>query len=134
MSDFIYPLAIRGFRGIWNALGLKFVIKGEENIPPHDGAVLAMNHIVYLDFAIAGTAFLPKRRYVRFMAKKSISKIGDKLAKVSESFTVNMYDNGFMFEIGGRDKDDEWKNAKIMVQSVDELVALVKEAADMERE
>ena len=68
------------------------------------------------------------------MAKKSISKIGDKLAKVNESFTVNMYDNGFMFEIGGRDKDDEWKNAKIMVQSVDELVALVKEAADMERE
>ena len=68
------------------------------------------------------------------MAKKSISKIGDKLAKVNESFTVNMYDNGFMFEIGGRDKDDEWKNAKIMVQSVDELVALVKEAADMERD
>ena len=72
MSDFIYPLAIRGFRGIWNALGLKFVIKGDENIPNHDGAVLAMNHIGYLDFAIAGTAFLPKRRYVRFMAKKEI--------------------------------------------------------------
>jgi hypothetical protein len=68
------------------------------------------------------------------MAKKSINKIGDKLAKVNESFTVNMYDNGFMFEIGGRDKDDEWKNAKIMCQTIDELIALVKEAAELERE
>lgn len=67
------------------------------------------------------------------MAKKSISKIGDKLTKVNESFTVNMYDNGFMFEIGGRDDDDEWKTAKIMVQSVDDLVALVQEATTMER-
>jgi hypothetical protein len=67
------------------------------------------------------------------MANKSISRIGDKLTKVNESFTVNMYDNGFMFEIGGRDDDDEWKTAKIMVQSVDDLVALVQEATTMER-
>ena len=68
------------------------------------------------------------------MAKKSISKIGDKLTKVNESFTVNMYDNGFMFEIGGRDHTDDWKNAKILVNSIDELVALIKEASEMERD
>ena len=68
------------------------------------------------------------------MAKKSISKIGDKLAKVNESFTVNMYDNGFMFEIGGRDSDNDWKNAKIMVQTVDQLLALVKEATELDRD
>ena len=43
------------------------------------------------------------------MAKKSISKIGDKLAKVNESLTINIYDNGFMFEISGRNKDGDYK-------------------------
>ena len=41
------------------------------------------------------------------MAKKSISKISDKLAKVSDSFTVQMYDNGFMFEISGRNSEED---------------------------
>ena len=68
------------------------------------------------------------------MAKKSISKIGDKLVKVNESFNVNMYDNGFMFEIGGRDSDNEYKNAKIMCSTLDQLQALVKEAIEAERD
>ncbi len=68
------------------------------------------------------------------MAKKSISKIGDKLAKVNESFTVNMYDNGFMFEIGGRDKSGDYKTVKIMVGELAQLAALVQEATEMERD
>jgi hypothetical protein len=68
------------------------------------------------------------------MAKKSISKIGDKLAKVNESFTVNMYDNGFMFEISGRDKTGDYKTVKIMVSELAQLAALVQEATDMERD
>ena len=34
------------------------------------------------------------------MAK--VTKISDKLAKVNDNFTVNMYDNGYMLEIGVR--------------------------------
>ena len=45
-----------------------------------------------------------------------------------------MYDNGFMIEINGRDADDEWATAKIMVNSVDDLIGLVREAVDMERQ
>jgi hypothetical protein len=45
-----------------------------------------------------------------------------------------MYDNGFMIEVSGRDDENEWKTAKIMVTTVDELVALVREAAEMERD
>jgi hypothetical protein len=67
-------------------------------------------------------------------AKPAVKSIGDKLVKANEQYTVNMYDNGFMFEISGRDSDNEWKTAKIMVTSVDELVALVREAAEMERD
>ena len=68
------------------------------------------------------------------MAKKSINKIGDKLAKVNESFTVNMYDNGFMFEISGRDKSGDYKTVKIMVNELAQLAALVQEATEMERD
>ena len=67
------------------------------------------------------------------MATKKISKLSDKLDKVNETFTINMYDNGFMIEVGGR-KDDDWKTAKIMVPTIEELVVLIKEAAEMERD
>ena len=66
------------------------------------------------------------------MAK--VTKIADKLAKVNDNYTVNMYDNGFMLEIGGRNKDDDWATAKIMCNSIEELTTLIKEAAAMERE
>mgnify|MGYP003335859535 CR=1 FL=1 len=36
------------------------------------------------------------------MATK-VTKIGDKLVKVSDSFSVCRYDNGFLIEISGRD-------------------------------
>ena len=60
-------------------------------------------------------------------------KIADKLSKVDESFNVYMYDNGFMFEISGRDSDDDWATAKIMCANMDEIAALAHEAASMER-
>jgi hypothetical protein len=68
------------------------------------------------------------------MTKKTISTIGDKLAKVSESFTVNMYDNGYLFEISGRDEDGDYKSAKIMVSNLAQLTALVQEATEMPRD
>ena len=42
--------------------------------------------------------------------KNMTAKIGDKLIKVNESFTINMYDNGYMIEVNGRDDDDEWND------------------------
>jgi len=67
------------------------------------------------------------------MMAKTVKKLSDKLTKVNESFTINMYDNGYMVEVGGRDSEDEWKTAKIMVTTVDELLALVREAVEMTR-
>jgi len=60
--------------------------------------------------------------------------IGEKLAKVNDSFTVNMYDNGFMFEISGRDSADDWKSAKIVVNSIQDLVELINEASSLPRD
>ena len=31
--------------------------------------------------------------------------VSDKLTKVTDSFTINMYDNGYMIEISGKDHD-----------------------------
>ena len=62
-----------------------------------------------------------------------VNKLSDKLTKVNESFTINMYDNGYMIEVGGRDDEDNWKTAKIMVGTVEELLVLVREATEIER-
>ena len=67
------------------------------------------------------------------MAKKQVNKIKDKLVKVNESFTVNMYDNGYMVEVGGQDADDNWKTVKIMCATIDQVHALIDEAAEMDR-
>lgn len=72
MPEIVYPAVIRIVKGLWKYLGLRFTILGEANIPRTGGAVMAINHIGYLDFAIAGTAALPAGRLVRFMAKKQV--------------------------------------------------------------
>jgi hypothetical protein len=39
----------------------------------------------------------------------------NKLAKVNENISLNRYDNGFMIEVSGRDKKEEWKTAKVIL-------------------
>lgn len=66
--------------------------------------------------------------------KVAVKKIADKLKTVNDSYTINMYDNGFMLEIGGQDHTDTWTQAKIMVSSIEELCVLIKEASELERQ
>jgi hypothetical protein len=61
------------------------------------------------------------------MAKKL-----NKLEKVNESITINRYDNGFMVEVGGRDKENDWKSAKILCTTEAEMLDVVKEWNAME--
>ena len=61
------------------------------------------------------------------MAKKLI-----KLDKVNESITVNRYDNGFMVEVGGRDKENDWKSAKVLCNTEEERIDVIKEWNSME--
>ena len=61
------------------------------------------------------------------MTKKLI-----KLDKVNESITINRYDNGFMVEVGGRDKENDWKSAKILCNTEAEMLDVVKEWNSME--
>lgn len=61
------------------------------------------------------------------MAKKL-----SKLDKVNESFTVNRYDNGFMIEVSGRDKENDWKNCKVLCNTKEDLFAVIEEALAMD--
>ena len=72
VADLVYPPVIVVIKSVWKYLGFNFDFQGQENIPLKGGAILAINHTSYLDFALAGTAALPTKRYVRFMAKKEI--------------------------------------------------------------
>lgn len=56
-------------------------------------------------------------------------KLSDKLNKVGDSLTVNMYDNGYMVEVSGRDEDGDWAIAKIICPTLDDVTAVIKEAA-----
>ena len=58
----------------------------------------------------------------------------NKLTKVNDSFTVNRYDNGWMVEVSGRDKKEDWKNAKILCNTEEELIQLIKEYNSMDLE
>jgi hypothetical protein len=65
---------------------------------------------------------------------KPVTKISDKLSKVNDNFNIYMYDNGYMMEISGRNHSEDWASAKILVTSLDDLVKLITEASEMDRE
>jgi len=60
-------------------------------------------------------------------------KLSDKLTKCNDSLTVNMYDNGYMVEVSGQDSENDWKSAKIMCPTLEQVYAVIAEAAAMER-
>ena len=50
-----------------------------------------------------------------------------KLVKVSESLSINRYDNGWMLELSGKDKENDWKTTKTLCNTEEELIAIIKE-------
>lgn len=57
-----------------------------------------------------------------------------KLKKISDSYTIYNYDNGFRFEASGRDNDDNYKNVNIIINNEQELLEVVQEAIAMEKD
>jgi 1-acyl-sn-glycerol-3-phosphate acyltransferase len=72
MVEPTYTPVIALARAVFRGLGLKFVVSGQEHVPRTGGAVMAINHVGYLDFTFAGLAARPAGRLVRFMAKKEV--------------------------------------------------------------
>jgi len=72
MSEIVYPPVIGAAKLLFRVLDVRVLVEGAEWVPRTGGAVLACNHVSYLDFIFCGYGALPSRRLVRFMAKKSV--------------------------------------------------------------
>ncbi|HWG93044.1 MAG TPA: lysophospholipid acyltransferase family protein [Mycobacteriales bacterium] len=68
----VYTPVVGLARAVFRGLGLRFTLQGEDHVPASGGAVMAINHVGYLDFTFAGLAARKNRRLVRFMAKKEV--------------------------------------------------------------
>jgi 1-acyl-sn-glycerol-3-phosphate acyltransferase len=69
----IYTGAIGVGRAMFGALRLKPIVIGAEHLPDEGGAVIAMTHFGYLEFALVEwVTWLHNRRRIRFMAKKPV--------------------------------------------------------------
>ena len=72
MRDLTYPPIIRTAKIAFRGLGLRFSMQGTDHVPRTGGAVLALNHISYVDFILGGYAAVPSGRRIRFMAKREL--------------------------------------------------------------
>lgn len=72
MVDISYPIVIAAAK-TWFRLGdIKVNMVGVENIPKQGGVLLAMNHLSYVDYLMAGYPSVQRGRLTRFMAKREV--------------------------------------------------------------
>lgn len=72
VADIVYPPIITSARIAFKLWGLKFDVVGSHHVPTEGGAVIASNHVSYLDFIFVGLGADESKRLVRFMAKDSV--------------------------------------------------------------
>ncbi len=72
MRDLTYPPIIATAKTAFRLLGNRFQMTGTEHVPRTGGALLAYNHVGYVDFVYGGLAANPSGRLVRFMAKREL--------------------------------------------------------------
>jgi 1-acyl-sn-glycerol-3-phosphate acyltransferase len=70
--EIVYPPVIGAARLMFRALDLRITVRGAEHVPSTGGAVLASNHVSYLDFVFCGLAGVERNRLPRFMAKQEV--------------------------------------------------------------
>lgn len=70
--ELVYPPVIAFARAAFAMMRWRIGASGVDHLPRTGGAVIAANHVGYLDFAFIGYAALERRRLVRFMAKQEV--------------------------------------------------------------
>lgn len=94
MRDISYPAIIGTAKVLFRVLGLRLQMDGTEHVPRQGGALLAFNHVSYIDFVLGGLAARPSGRLVRFMAKREIfdHPIGGPLMRSMHHISVDRAD------------------------------------------
>ena len=72
MTDRTYRLVVRAALAVFAVLGLRVEVRGAEHLPREGGAVLASNHVGFLDFLFVGLIGRRRGRFVRFLAKHGV--------------------------------------------------------------
>ncbi len=72
VRDLSYPPIVAALKVAFRLWGLDIATSGTHHVPREGGAVLAVNHISYVDFIFGGLATQDSDRLVRFMAKKEL--------------------------------------------------------------
>ncbi len=96
MRDISYPPIIGTAKVLFRALGLRFQLVGTEHVPRTGGALLAFNHVSYVDFVLGGFAAQPAGRLVRFMAKREVfdHPVGGPVMRSMHHISVDRADGG----------------------------------------
>ena len=68
------------------------------------------------------------------MAKKNITKVADKLEKVVACVNVYFYDNAYMVEVNGRDKNEDWCNVKLVCRDLNEVQTVLDEVDSLPKD
>ncbi|MGC3861753.1 lysophospholipid acyltransferase family protein [Micromonospora chersina] len=91
MPELVYPPVILAAKTMFRALDLRLRVEGSHHVPRTGGAVLASNHVSYLDFIFCGYGAHESRRLVRFMAKDAVfrHKVSGPLMRGMKHIPVN---------------------------------------------
>jgi 1-acyl-sn-glycerol-3-phosphate acyltransferase len=68
----VYRTVVTLVRLLYIAMGWRVHVRGAQHVPRRGAAVLASNHVGYLDFTFIGYGVLGRRRLVRFLAKQEV--------------------------------------------------------------
>src|SRR5205814_4162430 len=72
MPEIVYPPVLVAAKLLFRVLDLRIRVDGAQYVPVSGGAVIACNHVSYLDFVFCGLGARRSHRLVRFMAKKEV--------------------------------------------------------------
>jgi len=79
MGGLVYRCVIAASRAVFRGLGLRIELRGEEHLPTTGGAVLASNHLSFLDFTFLELVGVERGRPVRFLCKECVRSAGGRL-------------------------------------------------------
>jgi 1-acyl-sn-glycerol-3-phosphate acyltransferase len=72
MRDIVYPIVVAAAK-TWFRLGdVRIEMTGTEHIPQEGGVLVAVNHLSFVDYVMAGYPGVARGRLTRFMAKKEV--------------------------------------------------------------
>jgi 1-acyl-sn-glycerol-3-phosphate acyltransferase len=108
VTELVYSSIIRAAKLGFRALGQDISIQGVEHIPARGPALLAVNHIGYVDFIYGG--FAPDRigRRVRFMAKRELfdHRVSGPIMRACRHIEVDRADGEASLAVAGRFLDE----------------------------